>query len=206
MSGFHEVSLPLSLAFGARGGPERRTEVTTLGSGRETRNATWALARRRFEVGGATLSLDEAHALIAFFEARRGRLHGFRFRDVTDWRSGPPSQAPTPLDQALDPLDATRTRYQLVKRYGDAARPIRKPIAGSVRVAVGGAELAANAVSVDATSGIVTLLQAAPQGAAVTAGFAFDTPVRFDADRLEASLDGFGAARIVSAPLIELLF
>lgn len=205
MSGFHEVSLPLSLALGARGGPERRTEVTTLGSGRETRNATWALARRRFEVGGAMLTLDEAHALIAFFEARRGRLHGFRFRDFTDWRSGPPSRAPTPFDQTLEPSDDTRTRFQLVKRYGEVVRPIKKPVAGAVRVAVAGTELAASGFVVDATSGIVTLTQAAAQGSAVTAGFAFDTPVRFDADRIEASLDAIGAARIVSAPLIELL-
>ena len=40
-------------------------------------------------------------AVIAFFEERRGRLYGFRFRDRTDWRSGPPSREPTPLDQRI---------------------------------------------------------------------------------------------------------
>ncbi|MDB5455276.1 MAG: hypothetical protein JWP92_861 [Caulobacter sp.] len=41
-------------------------------------------------------------------------------------------------------------------------------------------------------------------GAAVTAGFSFDVPVRFDTDRLDVTLEGFDAARIVAAPLIEL--
>jgi uncharacterized protein (TIGR02217 family) len=39
----------------------------------------------------------------------------------------------------------------------------------------------------------------------ITAGYAFDTPVRFDADRLDLSLDAFGAGRALSVPLIEVL-
>lgn len=204
---FHEVSLPLALALGASGGPTRRTDVAALASGREARSTPWAHSRRRYDLGGAVRTLDQLHELIAFFEARRGRLHGFRFRDPLDWRSGPPSRTPTPLDQALAADPADPRRYQLVKRYGDAAdaylRPIRKPLAGSVRIAVGGVE--ATAWSVEAASGVVTLAQAPAPGAAVTAGFAFDTPVRFDSDRLDIALDGFGAGRAVSIPLIELL-
>jgi len=81
MSAFHEVSLPLALAIGASGGPERMTDVVRLASGAESRNARWAGSRRRWEVGGAAVRADVAHDLIAFFEARRGRVHGFRFRD-----------------------------------------------------------------------------------------------------------------------------
>lgn len=204
---FHEVSLPLALALGASGGPTRRTDVAALASGRESRSTPWAHSRRRYDLGGAVRTLDHLHDLIAFFEARRGRLHGFRFRDPLDWRSGPPARAPTPLDQALTADPADPRRFQLVKRYGDAAgaylRPIRKPAAGSVRIAVGGVE--ATGWSLDPVSGLVTLAQAPAAGAAVTAGFAFDTPVRFDADRLDIALDGFGAGRAVSIPLLEIL-
>ncbi|MES2861535.1 MAG: DUF2460 domain-containing protein, partial [Pseudomonadota bacterium] len=35
------------------------------------------------------------------------------------------------------------------------------------------------------------------------AGFLFDTPVRFDADRLEVTLESFGAGRMAAVPLIE---
>jgi uncharacterized protein (TIGR02217 family) len=41
-------------------------------------------------------------------------------------------------------------------------------------------------------------------GAAVTAGFLFDVPVRFDTDYLEVDLSAFAAGAIPSIPLIEI--
>jgi uncharacterized protein (TIGR02217 family) len=151
--------------------------------------------------------MDDLSELIAFFEARRGRLHGFRFRDFADWQSCAPSLTPNPLDQALGIGDGARTSFSLLKAYGIGEgvyqRPIVKPVVGSVVVAVDG--VATGAFSVDVTTGVVTFTVAPAAGKAVTAGFAFDTPVRFDTDKLEASLDGFGAGRILHAPLVELL-
>ncbi len=205
MTAFDEVLLPLPFALGATGGPERRVDIVALGSGREARNAPWAHGRRRYDIGGAVRTLDELHALIAFYEARRGKLIGFRFRDPFDFKSCAPSALPAPMDQALGEGDGAETTFQLVKAFGDYARPIAKPVGGSVRVAVDGAELAPAAFSVDATTGAVMLLTPPPVGAAVTAGFMFDTPVRFDVDRLDLSLDGFGAGRALSVAMIEIL-
>jgi uncharacterized protein (TIGR02217 family) len=98
---FHEVRLPARLAFGSTGGIERRTEVVTLASGFERRATPWAHGRRRFLIGAGVRSLDDVAVLVAFFEARRGRLHGFRFRDFTDFRSCAPSASISPLDQRL---------------------------------------------------------------------------------------------------------
>jgi uncharacterized protein (TIGR02217 family) len=39
---FHEVRFPTDISRGARGGPTRRTDIVTLASGREQRNARWA--------------------------------------------------------------------------------------------------------------------------------------------------------------------
>ena len=39
---FHAVRFPLDVALGARGGPERMTDVVTLASGREEREALGA--------------------------------------------------------------------------------------------------------------------------------------------------------------------
>jgi uncharacterized protein (TIGR02217 family) len=205
VSAFHEVSLPLPFALGASGGPERRVDIVTLGSGREARNTPWAHGRRRYDIGGAVRTLDELHALTAFFEARRGKLHGFRFRDPFDFKSCAPSAAIAPTDQALGEGDGETTAFQLVKAYGDYARPIVKPVADSARIAVDGDELAEGLFTVDLATGVVTLDDAPAEGAAITAGFLFDTPVRFDIDRLDLSLDGFGAGRALAAPLVEIL-
>lgn len=204
MSAFHEVRLPARLAFGSTCGIERRTEVVTLASGFERRSTPWAHGRRRYLIGAGLRSLDDAAALAAFFEARRGRLHGFRFLDPTDHRSCAPGAEPDPLDQTLGVGDGARTEFQLTKAYGDLVRPIAKPEAGSVRVAVDGVELTAGAFDVEVASGEVTLAEPPATGAIVSAGFRFDTPVRFDADRLDFTLETFAAGRMAAAPLIEI--
>jgi uncharacterized protein (TIGR02217 family) len=206
---FHEVLLPLPFALGASGGPERRVDIVTLGSGREARNTPWAHGRRRYDIGGAVRTLDALHELIAFYEARRGMLHGFRFRDPFDFKSCAPSAQPAPGDQIIGEGDGEAVAFQLTKTYGAGGaaylRPITKPVAAGVRVAVDGIESAPATFTVDGTSGAVTLLAAPAEHAIVTAGFTFDTPVRFDIDRLDLSLDAFGAGRALAVPLIEIL-
>jgi uncharacterized protein (TIGR02217 family) len=203
---FHEVRLPARLAFGSTGGVERRTEVVTLGSGYERRSTPWAAGRRRYLIGANLRSLDDMATLTAFFEARRGRLYGFRFRDFADFKSCAPGASPGPEDQGLGEGDGERTTFALRKTYGEGAeawnRSIGKPVEGSVRVAIGGVET--SAFQADATTGLVTFEIAPAEGAVVTAGFEFDTPVRFDSDRIEVALESFDAGRMAALPLIEI--
>lgn len=196
MSEFHEARLPARLAFGCTGGIERRTDIVTLASGFERRTSAWSQGRRRYLIATAARPLDEVAELLAFFEARGGRLAGFRFRDPTDFKSCVPSGAPAMGDQAIGTGDGTRKVFQLAK----AGRTIAKPVAGTVKVAVAGV---AAPFSVDTTTGLVTLNTAPAAGAAVTAGFEFDTPVRFDLDRLDVTLEGFSAARVTACALVE---
>ena len=200
---FHEVRFPTAIAFGATGGPERRTEIVALGSGHEERNSRWADSRRRYDAGYGIRSLDDLHAAIAFFEERRGRLYGFRWRDRVDCKSSPPEGTPAATDQAIGAGDGVTTAFQLVKVYGGAhasyTRAIRKPVDGTVLVAVDGAPLASG-WSCDPATGIVTFDEAPDDGAAITAGFEFDVPVRFDTDRLDINLT---AGDIPSIPLVE---
>mgnify|MGYP005829618015 FL=1 len=200
---FHEVSLPARLAFGSTGGVERRTEVVTLASGHERRSTPWASGRRRYLIGSGLRSLDDMAALTAFFEARQGRLYGFRFRDFADFKSCAPGSEPGPTDQAIGTGDGVTTQFLLMKAYGGAPRRIAKPVEGAVRVAVEGTE-ASEGWNVDVTTGVVTFASPPDEGAEITAGFRFDTPVRFDADRLEVTLESFGSGRMVAMPLIEI--
>ena len=202
MSGFHDVRFPLSIGLDARGGPERRTEIVTLNSGREERNAVWRDSRRRWDAAPGVRSQADLARLIAFFEARQGRLHAFRFTDPFDHSSGQGGVAPSPLDQVIGAGDGATERFQLSKSYGDAAsqwrRPITHPQPESVRVALDGVE---TAIALEADGWIVFETPPA-DGALITAGFRFDVPTRFDSDQIEASLEG-GAALIASVPLLE---
>ena len=204
---FHEVRFPDDISRGARGGPERRTQIVELASGDEERNASWANSRRRYDVAYGIRRADDLAAVVAFFEARNGRLHGFRFKDWGDQKSCLPSGTPAPTDQKIGNGDGTTTTFQLVKRYSSGAqswtRSITKPVAGSVTIALNGAPQASG-WSVATATGLVTFATAPGAGVAVTAGFAFDVPVRFDSDALDVTLDFERLGSITSIPLLEI--
>ncbi|WP_425033500.1 phage distal tail protein, Rcc01695 family [Pelagibacterium sp.] len=206
---FHQVRFPLDIALGAQGGPVRATDVTTLASGREERNSRWAHARRRYNAGYGIKSRADMLAVLAFFEERRGRFHSFLWRDGIDFSSSENGGTPTATDQEIGTRDGETTAFQLVKRYGanfdPYLRPITKPVAGSVAVAVDAVPVGPGAFSVDLLTGVVTLDFAPGPGAVVTAGFEFDVPVRFDTDRLDVEMSGFDAAMAPSIPLIEVI-
>jgi uncharacterized protein (TIGR02217 family) len=161
------------------------------------------------DAGLGIRSLDALHAVLAFFEERAGRLYGFRFHDRVDCKSCAPSGQPAATDMPLGTGDGETKAFQLAKIYGTGIAPYRraiaKPVGGSVRVAVGGTELPLSAFTCDVTTGLVTLAAAPTPGAAVTAGFGFDVPVRFDTDSLEIDLAAFAAGAIPTIPLIEIV-
>jgi uncharacterized protein (TIGR02217 family) len=80
-------------------------------------------------------------------------------------------------------------------------------VPGSVRVAVASEDVdEGTAFTVDTTTGIVTFLpgHVPDVGVAVTAGFLFDVPVRFDTDYLEVDLSAFAAGAIPKIPVVEI--
>ncbi len=195
MSSFHDVSFPLPLAFGASGGPVRQTEIVTLASGHEQRNTSQANSRRRYDAGVGIKSLEDMQTLVAFFEARRGQLYGFRFHDPLDCKA----------DGEIGLGDGQTTKFQLSKTYGDAAgawqRIITKPKPGTVSLNLGAQST--TAFNVDLTSGVVEFDVAPANGVVINASFEFDVPVRFDTEQLTTSLESFGAGGAVHVPLIE---
>lgn len=209
---FVELRFPTDVAFGSSGGPERSTEIVTLGSGREHRNQKWANSRRRYDAGYGVKDLDALHRVIDFFEARRGPLIGFRFRDPLDWKSCAPLKTPSAADQFLGTGDGTTTDYQLVKNYGAGdqvyRREIRKPVSGSLTVAVDNITLQEGTdFTVDHSTGVVSFSNGSipATGASVSAAFEFDVPVRFGSDQLSVSLAAFTAGEVPSIPLLEIV-
>ena len=204
---FHEVRFPDNISRGARGGPERRTQVVELASGDEERNASWANSRRRYDVAYGIRRADDLAAVVAFFEARNGRLHGFRYKDWADYKSALPSQAITATDQQIGTGTGSLQTFQLAKRYTSGAqtwvRTIAKPVAGTVRVALGMIEQMSG-WTVDTTTGVLTFTTAPANGVIVRAGFEFDVPVRFDSDSLDVTLDFERLGSITAIPLLEI--
>ncbi len=204
---FHEVRFPDNISRGARGGPERRTQIVELASGDEERNASWANSRRRYDVAYGIRRADDLAAAVAFFEARNGRLHGFRYKDWADYKSALPSQAITATDQQIGTGTGSLQTFQLAKRYTSGGqtwvRTITKPVAGTIRVALGMVEQMTG-WTVDTTTGVVTFTTAPAGGVAVRAGFEFDVPVRFDSDTLDVTLDFERLGSITAIPLLEI--
>jgi uncharacterized protein (TIGR02217 family) len=205
---FHEIRFPANLSFGSLGGPERRTDVVTLANGFEERNTPWAHSRRRYDAGVGLRSLDDVETLIAFFEARRGQLHGFRWKDWSDYRSCRPSQKVSPFDQPIGRGDGVTTVFALSKTYlsglQDYVRPVIKPVAGTVLVALAGdPKVESVEFDVNSATGLINFVSPPDSGVLITAGFEFDVPVRFDTDRLQTSVGAFQAGEVPNVPVIE---
>ncbi|WP_134725220.1 DUF2460 domain-containing protein [Paracoccus luteus] len=205
---FHDIRFPANLSRGSVGGPERRTEIVTLTNGYEERNSAWAHSRRRYDAGVGLRSLDDVAAVIAFFEARGGQLHAFRWKDWADYKSCAPSRAVAAGDQVIGRGDGRTVSFALSKLYasGPASyrRPVVKPVVGTVKVALGGVEkIETIDFDVDLATGVVTFADAPVMDAPVTAGFEFDVPVRFDTDRIAVSVSSFQAGDVPQVPVVE---
>jgi len=204
---FHEVRFPTGISFSSRGGPKRKTVVVASGSGYEHRNSQWADSKREYNAGYGIKTLDEIYEVVAFFEERRGRLHGFRWKDKFDWKSCPPLQTPNFNDSVIGTGDGVDSTFQLIKTYGSSYAPytrtINKPVEYSVQVGLDNLPQETG-WSIDLTTGVITFDTPPSLGVTITAGFEFDVPVRFDTDFLDIDLSAFEAGSVPDIPIIEI--
>jgi uncharacterized protein (TIGR02217 family) len=203
---FHDIRFPDDISFGSVGGISFSTTVVTADSGFEQRNSNWEQARAQYNVAYGVRTPAQLETLLAFFRARRGRAHAFRFKDWADCLSCSIEGTLTPIDQTLGVGDGVRTDFQLTKTYisggVDFVRPITKPVSGTVRVALLATELTSG-WSVNLSAGMITFTAPPAAGVPVRAGFAFDVPVRFEADTLQTSLDAYGIGSAQKVGLVE---
>ena len=156
-------------------------------------------ARGRWDVASGLKKQAQIDELIAFFRARRGKAYGFRFKDWTDYKA---------TGQLLGTGDDVQTQFQLVKHYPSGSvievRTITKPVAGTVKVYLGGVEQLSGGWSVDVTTGLVTCGTAPAMGVEVTADFEFDVPVRFDTDHMAVTIETYRLHAWQQIPIVEL--
>jgi uncharacterized protein (TIGR02217 family) len=191
--------------FGA--GPEYSTDVVAARSGFEARNINWDFPRRRFNAALGVKTIQDAETLLHFFHVMQGRGHGFRIKDYTDYKSSGVRATPANTDQIIGTGDGTNRIFQLTKRYVAGANTrtynIKKPVAGTVIVAVNG--IANTLWTIDTSTGVITFNvgQAPAAAATVTAGYEYDVPARFDTDLLNVQML-FEAAGQMDVPVIEI--
>ena len=206
---FHETRFPDDISRGSGGGPERRVDIVTLRSGFEERNAIWADSRRSYDASLGIRDIDDLYEVIHFFEGRRGKLHGFRWKDWSDWKSCPPGDPVSAVDQVIGTGDGVNKIFQAKKIYSAGAnewtRDIKKLVTGSVRVSVNNVEKTITTdFTVDYNTGVITFVTAPPNTHTVKAGFEFDVPVRFNIDKLDISLEGFEAGSLPQIDIMEI--
>lgn len=194
---FVETQFPVDISYGSSGGPAYSTDVVVTQSGYEQRNINWEHARARYNVAHGVKTQSQLDTLIAFFRARKGRAHGFRFKDWADYQA---------VNQLLGEGDGAVTEFQLVKTYTSGAvsetRLIHKPVSGSVLVYIDSV-LVTSGVSVDCNTGLITFTTAPADGAEIAADFEFDVPVRFATDTLDVRLENYGVFSWLEIPLVE---
>jgi uncharacterized protein (TIGR02217 family) len=198
---FHDVRFPECIEIGATGGPRFKTTALILGSGYEKRNIEWSRVRGSWDIGSGIKTAADMEAVIAFFYARQGRAHGFRFKDWTDYQIGTPD-APLVVGTGT----GSATAFQLVKRYVSGgyyfARAILAPVSGTVVASTN--ESPTRSYSVDYSTGIITFTTPPANGATVYAHGEFDVPVRFDQDELDIVGVFDGVQNIPSIRIVEL--
>ncbi|MFW0776987.1 MAG: DUF2460 domain-containing protein [Rickettsiales bacterium] len=196
---FVEIRFPTDIAYGSAGGPVYSTDIVITRSGHEQRNSNWAEARARYDVAHGVKSQAQLDTLIAFFRARKGRADGFRFKDWTDFSA---------TAQVIGTGDDMQSQFQLVKTYENGSviesRTISKPVDGTVKIYLDGVLVDEANYSVNILNGLITFVAAPADGVVITADFEFDVPVRFDTDRLSASLDAYGSNSWSNIPIVEI--
>ena len=195
---FIEVRFPTDIAYGSAGGPEYSTDIVITHGGYEQRNVNWSQARTRYNVAHGVKTQSQLDTLVAFFRARKGRADGFRFKDWTDYQV---------VGQVLGTGNGTNTVFQLSKSYVSGGsteiRTITKPVSGTVKIYLNGVLQSGATYALDTVLGKITFTVAPANTVVVSADFEFDVPVRFDTDRLAATLDSYGSHSWHDIPLVE---
>lgn len=196
MDEFVEIRFPEDISYGMSGGPEYFTEIVELKNGFEQRNINWPKARNRYNAAHGVRNKQQFEQLLSFFRARKGRAIGFRFKDWLDYQV---------INQDIYIGDNSKI-FQLVKNYRSGnsleTRIITKPVIGTVFIYLN--YKLYDQIEIDYKTGIVRCAEPIPTGSIISASFEFDVPVRFDIDKLSATIDDYGTYSWQDIPLIEI--
>ena len=199
---FDEVRFPEDVSYGSSGGPTFKTSIFEAYRGGEKRNIDWASPLMEFDVSYGIKTDDQMARVIAFFNARQGKLRGFRYKNWANYQI---------INDNIAIGDGVSTRLPMIRTYGFPAtqtyKRLYKIVQGSVTGVTVGPETLTEGIdfSIDYNSGeIIFSSDRAPgEGIPVKAAtLEFDEPVRFDTDNLTAVIEGFNNSSVSALPLV----
>jgi len=161
MAQFLEERLPVAIDYGGSFSEEHATEVTSTVGGDEYRSLKHPFVKLSYDISYARQIDFVRDKVLDLYSRCNGSLRGFRVKDFKDFTTNKFTLPPTATDQPM--LLVAPGVYQLMRWYGDpsdplcARRRLRKPVAGTVKVGVGGAAYPASQWAIDVTTGLVTM-------------------------------------------------
>jgi len=211
MAEFLEERLPLDIRMGASYRDGYSVQITQTAGGAEYRKLVHGLPLRAWTINFTLLRDDMAARVLALYHRAYGRYAGFRVRCEDDYNSSATGRGTiTTTDQTLTRISAGI--YQLRKEYGAGgtplgigrpARTVYKPVSGTLIAAKNGVTIASG-LTLDTTTGRLTISPSPLIGDTITAGFEFDVPARFD-DSIEITALSNIVRDCGSISIVELL-
>ncbi len=158
-----------------------KTDIVTMQSGRERRNAAWAFKKMQFTATFALLLPDVQDEVYGAYYAANGQLLLFRFRDPGDWKvKDSPLVIPTAIVGTSTPVQLTK-RYSFGPAFADR---MIQAVSTCTVTATGGAVLTG---TVDHALGTFTPDDVWGGGGYTWSG-TFDLWVRFNSDDLDVTM------------------
>jgi uncharacterized protein (TIGR02217 family) len=199
---FDEVRFPEDVSFGSSGGPTFKTSIFEAYRGGEKRNIDWASPLMEFDVAYGIKTDEQMARVIAFFNARQGKLRGFRYKNWANYQI---------INDNIAIGDGLSNRLPIIRTYGFPAtqtyKRLYKIVLGSVSgVRIGNETLVEGEdYAIDYNSGeIIFSADRIPgEGTPIkVTNLEFDEPVRFDIDNLNIVIEAFNNNSISQLPLV----
>lgn len=163
MSGeFLEERLPIGVRNGASYSDTYEVEITQTANGSEYRRLVHPFPMRIYTVFYTQVTADLWDQILSLYHRAYGMFAGFRVKALDDYTTNNRTGVPTAVDQVLALVSAGI--YQLQVAYGGSGTPISigkpirtifKPVAGTVKIAIGAAEQSTR-FSISTTTGQIT--------------------------------------------------
>jgi uncharacterized protein (TIGR02217 family) len=159
---FIEDSFPSDYDYGSGFETDYAVDVVTTIGGAEYRSQRHPYPILKLDIDFTRQRDDVIKRILDLNNRAGGMMDAFRVKNWNEYSTNNYRDTPTALDQPVS-VDAATGKYQLMRWYGNPAvatcrrRRIRKPVAGSALIGVGGAAYPVGQFTVDYTTGLVTV-------------------------------------------------